>query len=350
MKKMRKLSNFTLVTFLMLFLTTCFISCNDDSSNLIEEKDSYSYESENDLSSIEYINKCNDCANSSDGFFYFFKGVDASYSKIKKSNFDLNLIEKSLKNNEPIKIIYDNDYQIINLKPLKKNELALFKEKERIHPDYYNSKIDIEKEISSVKYSFNRNDDQTTYLTLNTLNNAVKYFSSLDHFNFDYATDGCYARAHQMIKEMKRQDALVNVYNAKYYKVWIYAKENTSLTATTSVGCEISWRYHVAPMVILPTGEKMVLDPSLEPSRAITYKEWVDLATSNEPAIIDEVYTNDKYLYFDHTNPARSTLDPDYRKSNCIMENINLLKDQYPDCGGEYGSIPSVLYGFCWDR
>ncbi len=332
MKNQTNLNYYLKKRAIAIFLMIFIVSCSEDELNL----------EENDLSSIEYANKCNDCGDSSDGYFYFFKGIDASYSKIEKSKIDLSLIEKSLKSNEPIKIIYNEEGQIVNIKSLNKNELALYREKETIDPDFYDAAIDIDKETSSFRGPIGEQ--------LETLNLWARAFSTMDHFNFDYATDGCYARAHQMMRHIKEKEQEQNAYyRFKFYKAWIYAKDGTKLTATTAAGCKISWRYHVAPMFILPDGTKWVLDPSLDPTKVLTYDQWVTLATSNQSAKVKRIYTDAVWYYYNETRPSSSVKDFNYIKSSCTMTQINYYKEDYPDCGGPIGHIPTEKYGYCWN-
>jgi hypothetical protein len=81
--------------------------------------------------------------------------------------------------------------------------------------------------------------------------------------SFQYAHDGCYARAHKMC------DIINNRYNYQTQKVFSFANSGSdvlSVHAQKWGGCCVNWWYHVVPMVSVntPTGVKAyVFDPAM---------------------------------------------------------------------------------------
>jgi hypothetical protein len=74
---------------------------------------------------------------------------------------------------------------------------------------------------------------------------------------FLYPDDGCYARAHEMVR-------LMRVQGIEAEKVWIYGSLNPATTSHPD--CEVGWGWHVAPTLQVQTAggiEKRVIDPSL---------------------------------------------------------------------------------------
>jgi Glutaminase len=105
---------------------------------------------------------------------------------------------------------------------------------------------------------------------------------------FDYPVDCCYTRAREMAKELEASGVPVG-------KVWNYASgvpptpylrvptTNVPLKPDGSEG-EVTWGYHVAPIVPVkqPDGsvQPMVIDPSTEPG-PVTIDKWK--ADQNDP-------------------------------------------------------------------
>jgi len=81
--------------------------------------------------------------------------------------------------------------------------------------------------------------------------------------SFQYADDGCYARAHKMC------DVLNNKYHYATHKIFSFANTGgdvLSVQAQKWGGCCVNWWYHVAPLVSVktPTGVKaFVFDPAM---------------------------------------------------------------------------------------
>jgi hypothetical protein len=110
---------------------------------------------------------------------------------------------------------------------------------------------------------------------------AKQLFSQLlamgDRIAFRFPTDGCYARAHLMAQEMRRQ-------GLQPWKVWSKANGKEPLFATTKnhPRGHVTWSWHVAPIlrVTLNSGKVIwcVFDPSLW-MRPCSIREWLKVQT-----------------------------------------------------------------------
>lgn len=82
-----------------------------------------------------------------------------------------------------------------------------------------------------------------------------------------YPKDGCYARASMM--------------NRKAFRMFVpipkkvFAFGNLKVETPNAVRGVVGWWYHVAPVVEVQ-GKKFVLDPSIEYSRPLPLREWLD--------------------------------------------------------------------------
>jgi hypothetical protein len=91
---------------------------------------------------------------------------------------------------------------------------------------------------------------------------AFRWASGQTSIAFRFPTDGCYARAHLMVRGLKQR-------GLKPWKVWSFANGGESLYARTSNHPKghVEWRYHVAPILrVRLAGNKQrwyVIDPSL---------------------------------------------------------------------------------------
>lgn len=101
--------------------------------------------------------------------------------------------------------------------------------------------------------------------------------------SFQYAQDGCYARAHKMCY------ILNNTYHYATNKIFSFANAGgdvLSVQAQKWGGCCVNWWYHVAPLVNIktPTGVKAyVFDPAMF-NQPVLLSEW--LRAQENPACV----------------------------------------------------------------
>ena len=149
---------------------------------------------------------------------------------------------------------------------------------------------------------------------------------------FLYANDGCYARAHEMIRLMRLQ-------SIEGEKIWIFASSDSNLKPATanSPACGVSWWYHVAPTLQVNTSsgiEKRVIDPSLMSGPA-TSDAW--RTRQNDPAATFQ-FTDAQPFW-----PNNGGNDDDYTLTNQYLQEKRVyLQDQIDDYGPPPYACPIV--------
>jgi hypothetical protein len=143
---------------------------------------------------------------------------------------------------------------------------------------------------------------------------------------FLFPDDGCYARAHEMVRLMRLQ-------GIEAEKIWIFASSDSSLKPATSnhPNCQVGWWYHVAPTLQVNTSsgiEKRVIDPSLMTGPA-TADAW--RTRQADPAATFQ-FTDARSFW-----PNNGGNDDDYSKTTYYLdEKRDLLQDRV----SQYGPLP----------
>ncbi len=114
---------------------------------------------------------------------------------------------------------------------------------------------------------------------------AQKLFSELKSnadIPFEFSVAGCEERAHEMSR-------LMLLKGITPLKVFASVDENESPRLRRpnpmSTGMTVDWKYHVAPVVLVKKGTKLVpfvMDPSLE-KKAVSVSEWRNTMTRHDP-------------------------------------------------------------------
>ena len=102
---------------------------------------------------------------------------------------------------------------------------------------------------------------------------AFNVVKGIDYLPFTYADDGCYARSLYMGLELAAQEIPSSA-------VWLHGNLEpfTNRRVVNSFGQPLTWRYHVAPLIInKQTNSIYVLDPSLD-NNPLLLDQWVDKA------------------------------------------------------------------------
>lgn len=169
-----------------------------------------------------------------------------------------------------------------------------------------------------------------------TLSQATSFFNQFKNMScnlilsnpcipFQFAADGCYARAHYMRKLMA---------DAGYDCEKIFLESNNPTTrplqANTNANCCQAWSYHVAPLVTTPSG-KRVIDPSLC-SAPVTISTWVNkMLTTCYGYSVCNSYTqtvkpSNVYIY---RISGSTSYDNSYVDTYDVMDNYSLLSGCY---------------------
>lgn len=101
---------------------------------------------------------------------------------------------------------------------------------------------------------------QTPPLSVGEAVALFDHLANMDHLAFDWAKEGCYARAHLMCREMQDLGHMPS-------KAWAFEGCDGRLGMRQPSGVQIEWWYHVAPAlpVVRPGGEVQicVFDPAI---------------------------------------------------------------------------------------
>ena len=145
---------------------------------------------------------------------------------------------------------------------------------------------------------------------------------------FVYPDDGCYARAHEMLRLMRLQ-------GIEGEKIWIFGNLNPA--TVNHPNCNVGWWYHVAPTLQVNTAsgvEKRVIDPSLMTGPA-TSDSW--RTRQNDPAATFE-FTDARPFW-----PNNGGNDDDFSLTNQYLEEKRLyLEDRVNDYGPPPYACPVV--------
>jgi len=126
-------------------------------------------------------------------------------------------------------------------------------------------------------------------LNIIDLKKAQKLFKTLQskkQIPFDYAPDGCYARAHRMALMAQRRGIILG-------KVFIQGR----LDPFPQDGW--TWRYHVAPVVAVKQGTEvklMVIDPSLFKG-LVSITEWSKKTIGSEVESAFNIVLRNRFAY-----------------------------------------------------
>ena len=115
-----------------------------------------------------------------------------------------------------------------------------------------------------------------------------EYLSNLSHIPFDYPEDGCFARAHAMVREL--DDLGIN--SAKSF-----IEGNLRVETDKSPKGYVKWSYHVAPTILVYKNGKVVpyiFDPSIF-DKPVPVEEWHKIQTLHTNGYYRRAYVTNKY-------------------------------------------------------
>ncbi|HRI63504.1 MAG TPA: protein-glutamine glutaminase family protein [Polyangium sp.] len=170
------------------------------------------------------------------------------------------------------------------------------------------------------------------------------YLKQQKEIPFEYATDGCFARADRMADYIGALGASVD-------KQWVRAT-----TASGSLHVPISnypgggptWGWHVAPVVqvIQPGGavQPMVLDPSLGLAGPVSVGDWIAPQTTNPGAVVTGSTSKDVYFRgwnsrTESWNDASNTMRTPERTASDLND-YRQLRANLPSSSGR--NVPNV--------
>lgn len=142
---------------------------------------------------------------------------------------------------------------------------------------------------------------QEKYPSEKDVQKIFKKAQKMSDIPFGYKYDGCYARAHIMARRFEKM-------GMKVKKAWIKGELHVP-------GTDITWGYHVAPLIEAKDSKgnivQYVLDPSLT-DKAVTLDEWVaTMEKKSSKSVMKTSYPiAENGLDFERTVVAVSSSDP----------------------------------------
>jgi hypothetical protein len=116
--------------------------------------------------------------------------------------------------------------------------------------------------------------------------------ANLDYIEFRYANNHCEDRAHAMSYEIAQK-------GIKAGKAWIFVRgifdnkfpKVLKINDANKVGKNglLTWKYHVAPVIMSEKGDTLVLDPSLCKT-PVTLKEWFYKMNVKDDVVLDDIF------------------------------------------------------------
>ena len=170
------------------------------------------------------------------------------------------------------------------------------------------------------------------------------YMKQQNEVPFEYAMDGCFARADRMADYI---DAL----GIPVEKQWVHA---TSASGPLHVPISnypsggVTWGWHVAPIVQVAQGGgsvPMVIDPSLGFSGPVTVDDWVGVQTTNPADVVTGPSTS-RDVYFRGWDGASETWNDSantMRTPERTASNLDFYRDRRAGLPSSSGrSVPNV--------
>ena len=131
---------------------------------------------------------------------------------------------------------------------------------------------------------------------------------------FLYVESGCIPRAHEMCRLIRLAGVLPS-------KLWVFERSNKLNFKFATINhpqLEVSWSFHVAPIV--PTNDGLyVIDPAVA-TRALPISRWLDLFTDNNYRL----YCTSDTIYTMTADQQTLTSDPDYSRTQGDLNSLRI--------------------------
>ncbi len=137
---------------------------------------------------------------------------------------------------------------------------------------------------------YSKENNQKIDLSVLSEEEAKSLFDEIaarDDIPFGYPMDGCYARAHKMVRLMEDQGVIAG-------KAFVEGQ----LYVDTKFG-EVGWGYHVAPVVLVKVGGKVIpyiFDPSLF-DKPVSFDTWKGKMLAKKKAVFEHEFYTNRYAY-----------------------------------------------------
>jgi len=227
---------------------------------------------------------------------------------------DIRLIENVIGSDTPVRIfVYKGTSHIAKIEPATQNDILNYRK------DLVSANSEIMNRPDPLLVSIFPDEAALANIYTMIVNNSCANTNFQEGcMTFQYATDGCNARAHKM-----KQLLNANGYNCQKHYVF------GGLLASAGTCC-VQWIYHTAPLVLVRNSnniiEERILDPSLF-ATAVTPEVW-RAACQNMACVLNPDFEFEPVTYKTvpgivfHYNPSSMSfrLDSDYFRTDCTLE------------------------------
>lgn len=166
---------------------------------------------------------------------------------------------------------------------------------------------------------YSKDNGQTISLSVISEEELTTLFDELaanEKIPFGYAYDGCYARAHKMSKILEEKGVISG-------KAFVEG----NLKVVSPVLGNVSWWYHVAPVVMVKKNGKeipYIIDPSLF-TKPVPFTEWRDHMTASKKENVNSEYFTNRFSY----SPDDKFPPPKTEFSEPVLESMQGTMSQY---------------------
>jgi glutaminase-like protein len=155
---------------------------------------------------------------------------------------------------------------------------------------------------------------------------AARFFSRVrlqPHIPFQYPSNGCMSRAHEMCRLIERHfdPSPQNV----VAKIWNFG--NLVVHTNNNPICEVSWGFHVAPVVHRGKGALQVIDPSLF-DKPVTITDW-----RNRQTDLSKPYALTSADAYDRAGPGLFVAERQRQTAEELQYYLGTLISQIYTCG-----------------
>ncbi len=163
------------------------------------------------------------------------------------------------------------------------------------------------------------------------------YMSKQENIPFEYATDGCFARADRMAE-------LIGSLDIPVQKQWVWdvtGNSGLNVPIANYPGGGVSWRYHVAPVVqVAGTPGGMIIDPSMRPGGPISVADWTSRMNPNGVTTATTATGTD--VYYQPYDPSTNTWGTPQRSAPTArdLENYRGERARLPASSGR--NVPNA--------
>ena len=174
---------------------------------------------------------------------------------------------------------------------------------------------------------YSKANDKTIELSVLSEKEAATAFNFLQaqaDIPFGFPMDGCYARAHKMSRLLEDKGIISG-------KAFIEGQ----LHVDSKDFGEITWSYHVAPVIMVkPAGQKIavpyVIDPSLF-TKPVPYATWKAIMTKSQNSSVEHEYFTNRFAYDpnDRTADYKTYTDESVSDMNDTNKRFKDMLEQY---------------------